>query len=69
MGSAPPFLIFPVTPYRHPRDALLGDDYSQEQWDKRGELWSLNEPLYIQYARFVRNALTGNFGDSIRNQG
>ena len=29
----------------------------------------MDEPLYIQYARFIRNALTGNFGDSIWNPG
>ena len=48
-----------------PRDVLLGDDYSQEQWDRLGELWHLDEPIYVQYAIFVRNALTGNFGESI----
>ena len=48
-----------------PRDVLLGDDYSQEQWDKIGELWSLDEPIYVQYAIFLRNAATGNFGESI----
>ena len=32
-----------------------------------GELWSLDEPLYIQYGHFVRNALTDNFDDSIWN--
>ncbi len=48
-----------------PRDILLGDDYTQVQWDALGELWGLDKPVPVQYGVFIKNSLTGNFGDSL----
>ena len=48
-----------------PRDVLLGEDYTQNQWDTMGELWGLDQPIPVQYGVFLKNALSGNFGESL----
>ena len=47
--------------------ALLLDDYStMEDWDRLGEALGLDKPYYQQYGIFIKDALRGEFGESIQ---
>src|SRR5688500_15497962 len=49
-----------------PATAMAGDKGSVEQVARIREELGLNQPWPVQYAYFLRSALTLNFGDSIR---
>jgi peptide/nickel transport system permease protein len=49
-----------------PAIALAGEKASVEQIARVREEFGLNDPLPVQYARFLRAAFTLNFGDSLR---
>jgi ABC-type dipeptide/oligopeptide/nickel transport system permease component len=44
---------------------MLPADASHEQIENLREQLGFNDPLYVQYGRFVRQALSGRFGDSL----
>jgi len=47
--------------------ALLLDDYStMEDWDRLGEALGLDKPYYQQYGIFIKDAIRGEFGESIQ---
>ncbi len=47
--------------------ALLLDDYStMEDWDRMGAALGLDKPYYQQYGIFIKDALKGEFGQSIK---
>ena len=47
--------------------ALLLDDYStMEDWDRLGEALGLDKPYYQQYGIFIKDAVKGEFGQSIK---
>ena len=47
--------------------ALLLDDYStMEDWGRLGEALGLDKPYYQQYGIFIKDALRGEFGESIQ---
>ena len=47
--------------------ALLLDDYStMDDWDRMGEALGLDKPYYQQYGMFIKDALRGEFGESIQ---
>jgi peptide/nickel transport system permease protein len=48
-----------------PRDRLLSDNATPEQWDELGRSLGLDKPLYIQYGEFLRRVIVGDFGESI----
>ena len=48
-----------------PRTLLLDDYASTEMYDELGKQLGLDRPLYVQYAIFLGNALTLDFGDSV----
>src|SRR5215471_18893522 len=49
-----------------PVQAMLGDSATpQDIADVRARL-GLDQPLYVQYARFVKGAMRGNLGTSLR---
>ena len=50
----------------NPVDALLPDDATQEQVDTFIRDWGLDEPLWQQYLTFLKNALQGDFGTSLK---
>ena len=52
-----------------PLDTLLDVDATAEDFARVRAYWGLDQPLYIQYLRYVGNILTGRFGESIRYQG
>ena len=49
-----------------PRAALLGTFFTQEQWDAVGIKLGLDKPWYQQYGIFIRDTLTGSFGESTK---
>ena len=53
----------------NPLDVLLPDEADDETFIRISELWGLNDPWYIQYFTFVRNASRGEFGPSFKWQG
>lgn len=48
-----------------PRTLLLDDYASKEMYDELGEQLGLDKPLYVQYAIFLGDALTLDFGNSV----
>jgi peptide/nickel transport system permease protein len=51
-----------------PEDALLGERGTAEQEAQIREELGLDEPVYIQYGRYMKNVLTGNLGTSTRTR-
>ena len=49
-----------------PRDVFLDDDWTDEDWDRLGEELGLDKPYYQQYLIFLKDALKGEFGTSIK---
>jgi peptide/nickel transport system permease protein len=58
------FLVVRVIP-GDPAVAALGDYASQEAVEALRERMGLNEPLYVQYFRFLGNLLRGDLGESL----
>lgn len=52
-----------------PAELRLGNRATPEKIEKLRDEMGLNEPFIIQYIKFVKNALTGNFGESYVFQG
>jgi peptide/nickel transport system permease protein len=48
-----------------PTVAILGRDASVEAVEAFREKWGLNDPVYVQYLRYLRNAVKGDLGLSI----
>lgn len=46
---------------------LLGDHATNEQLQRLREQLGLDQPIWVQYARFVRDALRGDLGTSIQS--
>ncbi len=53
----------------NPLDVLLPPEASDEDFRRISDLWGLNEPWYVQYFIFVKNAAKGEFGASFKWQG
>jgi peptide/nickel transport system permease protein len=49
-----------------PRHIYLDDYSTQEDWDKLTATLGLDKPYYQQYGMFLRDALSGDFGESIK---
>jgi peptide/nickel transport system permease protein len=47
---------------------MLGQDYTQAQYDELVRILGLDQPFYVQFAKFLWNALQGEFGLSYRLQ-
>jgi ABC-type dipeptide/oligopeptide/nickel transport system permease component len=45
---------------------LLGEETNAEEVAKAKQRWGLDQPLYIQYIKFVASALKGEFGRSFK---
>jgi peptide/nickel transport system permease protein len=48
-----------------PAKAMLSDDASQEQIDAFNRRFGLDQPIYVQYTLYLRNILSGDFGNSL----
>src|SRR5680860_471477 len=51
-----------------PSQALLGERGTDEQEEQIREELGLDEPVYIQYGRYMRNLLSGDLGTSVRTR-
>lgn len=49
-----------------PASVMLPEDATDEEQALLRERWGLNEPFPLQYARFLGNVATGDFGHSFR---
>jgi peptide/nickel transport system permease protein len=49
-----------------PLSILLAENSTQEEIDRARQQWGLNDPVPVQYARFLGNAVTGDLGRSFR---
>ena len=52
-----------------PVEILLGQNFRQEAYDRIRAQQGLDDPIAIQYARYVGNALRGDFGESYQYRG
>jgi peptide/nickel transport system permease protein len=50
-----------------PVGLIVGENASQEQIDFVREQLGLNDPVLVQYGRWLRGAITGDLGDSIQS--
>jgi peptide/nickel transport system permease protein len=49
-----------------PRHIYLDDYSTQEDWDRMGVVLGLDKPYYQQYGLFIKGAVRGDFGESVR---
>lgn len=61
------FTLFKLMPGSY-TTSMLGPGTSPEQAEQLREMWGLNDPLYVQYYRWVTNLLTGSAGMSLAYQ-
>jgi peptide/nickel transport system permease protein len=61
------FILMPGNPAAMLMSAWsrLSPQQRQQQEYEMNALWGLNDPLYIQLFKYIRNLLTWNFGDAI----
>ena len=59
------FLLVHLSP-GDPIRMLLGEDATDEDVARLNEVYGFDQPLHIQYFRWLSNALQGNLGVSIR---
>ena len=52
-----------------PVEILLGQNFRQEAYDRIRAQQGLDDPIPVQYARYVGNALRGDFGESYQYRG
>src|SRR5690606_19787540 len=57
------FALFQLLP-GDPTAMFVDSNFSQELIERQRELWGLNDPLWLQYLRYLGNMLTFNFGNS-----
>ena len=59
------FLLIHAAP-GDPADLLLSEEASAADIAEARHRWGLNQPIYIQYARFLANVASGDLGISFR---
>jgi len=59
------FLLIHAAP-GDPTLLLLGEETNAAEVAKAKERWGLDQPLYIQYGKFLRSAVAGDFGKSFK---
>lgn len=59
------FFVMSLSP-GDPARLILGENVPQEQVDELREEMGLNDPLVVQYGRYVLNAIQGDLGTSYR---
>ena len=47
---------------------MLDELSTEEQWEELGELLGLDQPYYQQYGIFIKDMVTGDFGQSIKER-
>ncbi len=61
------FLLMNLAPY-DAVDALVTDKMTTEQIEAKREEYGLNDPIYVQYFRWVKNVCKGDLGYSLINK-
>ena len=51
-----------------PTIMILGEEAEPEEYEELRERMGLNDPLIVQYVRYMKDILTGNWGTSYYNQ-
>ena len=51
-----------------PADLLLSEEASPEDIADARRRWGLDQPIYVQYVRFLANILSGDLGTSFRTR-
>ncbi len=64
------FIVFSIMSFTpgDPATAILGTSATKEQIAELNQELGMNDPFFIRYARYVVNAVTGDFGNSYRTQ-
>src|SRR6185312_3025199 len=57
------FALFQLLP-GDPTAIFVDSNFSVEMIEKQKTLWGLNDPLWLQYLRYVKNMATFDFGQS-----
>jgi len=52
-----------------PLDTLMDEDATDEDYARVRAYWGLDQPLHMQYAKYIGNIATGKLGQSIRFPG
>jgi len=65
------FIVFVLGIYGpgDPIEVMLGNNYTEELANSLREKKGLNDPVFIQYSRYVANSLKGDFGESYKYPG
>ena len=58
------FILMQMIP-GDPAAVMLGANATPDQIELLRETWGLNQPIYVQFSRYLTNFLHGNFGDSL----
>lgn len=58
------FTLINLAPY-DAMDAITTPEMSQAEIEARREAYGLNDPVYVQYTRWLGNVLRGEFGNSL----
>ena len=61
------FILIDLAPY-DAVDSLITDKMTKEQIEQRREEYGLNDPVYVQYFRWVKNVCKGDLGYSLINK-
>lgn len=57
------FLVFKILP-GDPSMIFIDDNLSDEMIERQRTLWGLNDPIMVQYLRYLKNMITFDFGVS-----
>lgn len=57
------FVLFQLLP-GDPTAIFVDANFSAEMIERQKQLWGLNDPLWVQYLRYLQNMLLFDFGDS-----
>lgn len=60
------FLLIQAAP-GDPTLMLLGEEATTADIAEARQRWGLDQPIYVQYVKFLRSAVKGDFGQSFKN--
>ena len=65
------FIVFVLGVYGpgDPVEVMLGNNYTEELAESLREKKGLNDPVVVQYSRYIKNAVVGDFGESYKYPG
>ena len=65
------FIVFVLGVYGpgDPVEVMLGNNYTEKLAESLREKKGLNDPVVVQYSRYIKNAVVGDFGESYKYPG